>query len=182
MRFKTGPIRLAASIALVALFGGTPAFGTEPEDDLKSVIVLNFLRFSTWPGTSAAEEALTVGVLGRSSFTAALRRTTAGKAVNGHPVKVVEIKDSADAGSCQVVYFATERQAEVKAGLAAAVAARALTIGQSAGFLESGGAVRLFQDDDRMTFEVGLEALKHSGVEINSRLLRLGQLRRGLAN
>jgi hypothetical protein len=52
-----------------------------------------------------------------------------------------------------------------------------LTIGETDGFLEQGGAVNLFLMDGHMAFEVSLGTLTRSGVEISSKLLRFGQIR-----
>jgi hypothetical protein len=147
----------------------------EPEDQVKSVAVLNFLRYSTWPPPEPG--ILTVGVLGRRSFLETLRSTLESKPVNGRTIRVTEVKNSADAQACQVVYLATERSSDLKPVLAAAVSARALTIGESGRFLDYGGAVNLFLVDGHIGFEASLEAIGRTGITVSSKLLRIGQIR-----
>src|ERR1035438_10008354 len=103
--------RNAAAVLLLAILPGLHASATEPEDEVKSVAVLNFLRYSTWPAPAAAT--LTVGVLGRHGFLDTLRTALESKLVNGRTVRVIEVKNAADAAACQVVYLATERSSEI---------------------------------------------------------------------
>ena len=81
--------RLIAGLLLPLLAGGLAyASDTEPEDALKAVVVLNFLRYSTWPDSSGP---IAVGVVGRSSVLAPFRQVLEGKSVNGRAIHVVEI-------------------------------------------------------------------------------------------
>ena len=165
--------RLVAMV-LTGIAAGIPAVATEPEDELKAAIVLSFLRYSEWP--TGGDSALRVGVLGRPALVQTLRRVLEGKSVETRPVRVVELKPGGECGGCQVVYLATGKPAEIKHGLESADAARALTIGESERFLEFGGAVNLLVVDGRMSFEVSLEAVSHTGITISSKLLRFGRV------
>jgi hypothetical protein len=176
--------RLACSIfCAVLLLVGVPAgissaLAADPDDELKSAIVLSFLRYSTWRQFPAEGEPLTVGVVGRPSMNQALRRLFEGKSVNSHTLRAEEIKGTVDPHCCQVIYFATAMNAEAKHSLLDLQNARALTIGESDKFLEYGGAVILLPVEGHMSFEVSLEAVQRSAVEISSKLLRFGQVRK----
>jgi hypothetical protein len=150
----------------------------EAEEELKSVVVKNFLRYSTWPETAPANGPLTVGVLGRTSFAQVLHALLDGKPVNGRLVQVIELKSSSDSRRCHLVYLATDKNAEIKQTLQSVRSTHTLTIGEDDKFLDYGGAVNLLLIDGHMGFEVSLEALDHAGVEISSKLLRLGQIKR----
>lgn len=177
MRSRKRQIRLVGSLALIGLLSTLRGATSEPEDELKSAIVLSFLRYSEWPGGAPAAGPLTVGVLGRPSFTQVLRGLLDGKTVNNRPIRVIEIKTMSEPHCCQVIYVAIEKGADIKKALADARPTRALTIGESERFLEYGGAVNLLQVDGHMGFEVNLEALGLTGVEISSKLLRYGQVK-----
>ena len=159
-----------------ALLRASPV--TEAEDQLKSAAVLSFLRYSTWPGSRPPNQPVTVAVVGRPSFASALQSLLEGKIANGRPIRILEFTPGADSGRCNLIYVATDRKAEILEVLQSPSAARALTIGESSSFLDYGGAVWLTMTDGHMAFEVSLDALARSGVEISSRLLHLGQVRR----
>jgi hypothetical protein len=178
MRIWTGRIVLALLLALPAMPGPAPGITGEAEDELKSVIVKNFLRYSTWPETALPNGSIKIGIMGRSSLAQSLHGLLDGKAVNGRVVQIIELKAGADLRGCQMVYLATDKNAEIRQTLQRVGSTHTLTIGEADSFLENGGAVNLVLIDGHMGFEVNLEALERSGIEISSKLLRLGQIKR----
>jgi hypothetical protein len=170
---------LCLTLVLLGVPAGIPGLlAADPDDELKAAIVLSFLRYSTWHQLPAEGEPLTVGVVGRSSMIQALRRLFDGKSVNNHALRVEEIKVPVDARRCEIIYYATAVSTEIRQGLLDLQSAHALTIGESDKFLESGGAVNLLPVEGHMSFEVSLEALQRSAVDISSKLLRFGQVRK----
>lgn len=172
---STTSARLLAGLLLTAVFTASLR-AEEPEDELKAAVVLSFLRYGDWGQALPGNAALTVGVVGRPEFAEVLRHSLEGKSVNDHAVRVVELKNGAE-GSCQVVYFAADKNLDAKTALQTPALAHVLTIGETRDFLDRGGAVNLFVLDGHMAFEVSLEALERCGVSISSRLLRFGQIR-----
>jgi hypothetical protein len=169
--------RLAAAATLAAVLCVNLQGGAEAEDQLKSATLLAFVQNARWAEQLAANTPLTVGVVGRPAFLRWLQSSMEGKLVNGHPIRILEIAGPIDSRCCQVLYFATDKSADIKSGLQLIGSAHALTIGETDGFLAQGGAVNLFLLDGHMAFEVSLGALAHAGVEISSKLLRFGQIR-----
>jgi len=166
---------IAALLAAPSPSAGGPAEG---EDELKSVIVKNFLRYSTWPESALPAGPITIGVIGRPSFAQVLHGLLNGKPINGRLVQTVELKPGSDARQCQLLYVATDKSSEIKQILASVRSTRTLAIGETDKFLEYGGAVNLLLLDGHMGFEVSLDALDRTGIEISSKLLRLGQVKR----
>ena len=152
--------------------GRPAALAGDSEDELKSAAVWLFVQYSHLePGVDGA---ITVGVLGRPAFGQALRRTLEGKSTGGHPVRVVDAKS--DLSCCQIVYLATDKSEEIRRALESTQPLRALTIGESDRFLDTGGAVNLFIADGHISFETSLDALNRCGVTISSNLLKFGQV------
>ncbi len=174
MPFRFTRVQLIAVAAIALVCQPVFAAGSEPEDDLRSAIVLSFLRYSEWRHDEPGD--YLIGVVGRSSLISSLRRTVEGKALNGHAVRVVDLKSTAEARGFRVVYIATDNGAEIKQALAMARPAGVLTIGEDDRFLNLGGAVNLLVVNGRMTFEVNLTALETSGVTVSSKLLRFGHI------
>jgi hypothetical protein len=168
---------LLTSVLVAVLLAGLSRAAGDPEDQLKAAVVLSFLRYGEWPQPPAAGAPILVGVLGRTSFSAVLRQTLESKSVNDHAIRVIDLKNAHEAPGCQIVYFATDKSADIKAALQSSALVRALAIGESKDFLDWGGAVNLLVVDGHMGFEVSLEALERSGVNISSKLLRFGQIR-----
>jgi hypothetical protein len=171
-------IYIRSLVLLLMLGAAFPVLAAPDEEgDLKAAIVLNLLRYSTWPERPPGGAPVTVGILGRASLAKALRATLEGKLVDNRPIRVVEIATPVDPRCCQAVVIALEKSAEIKQALAALRGARTLTIGESDQILANGGVVNLLEVDGHMSFEVSLEALERSGIEISSKLLRFGQVK-----
>ena len=153
------------------------AAGGGAEDQLKCATLVAFLQNARWPDPLPDKAPLTVGVAGRPGFVRMLSDSVEGRMAAGHPIRIQSLNTSANPHCCQVLYFATDKAAEIKPVLQLFGAAHALTIGETDGFLEQGGAVNLFFVDGHMAFEVSLSALGREGIEISSKLLRFGQIR-----
>jgi hypothetical protein len=170
--FRIKTACLLAVLAFSPMAGRPAALAGDSEDELKSAAVWLFVQYSNLePGLDGA---ITVGILGRSAFGQALRRTLEGKSTGGHPVRVVDAKS--DLRCCQILYLATDKREEIRGVLQATQPLRALTIGESDHFLDAGGAVNLFLADGHIGFETSLDALNRCGVTISSNLLKFGQI------
>jgi hypothetical protein len=134
---------------------------------------MSFARFTDWPA-SRLETPLTIGVLGDYELLAILGRMTAGKSIQGRAIQVRSPRSTAELRSFHVLYTGTVENKKLDEYLAAARQGAVLTVGESPRFISSGGIVRLFQEDGRLSFEVNLSALAHTGLNISSKLLRLG--------
>jgi hypothetical protein len=169
--------RFATVLSLLAVSAISLRGGAEAEEELKCAAVLAFVQNASWTEPLAPNAPITVGVVGRVAFFRWLRTTADGKVAKGHPIRVQEVTLPADSHCCQVLYFATDKPADIKPVLQSLASAPVLTIGESDSFLEQGGAVSLFLQDGHMSFEVSMGALGHGGIEISSKLLRYGQIR-----
>jgi YfiR/HmsC-like len=169
--------RLVACIVPIGILLSAATVPPQPEDELRAAVVLSFLRYADWTPPLPANNSITIGILGRPSFAQVLRRTLEGKLVNDRAIRIVELKTPADSPSCQVLYFATDRAADIRPGLLGPHPPHALTIGEAKEFLDVGGAVNLLLVDGHMSFEVNREVLDRSGITISSKLLRFGQIR-----
>ena len=169
--------RRLAGWALLLVCTAMSVSASEPQDELKAAVVLTFLRYSEWP-EPAARGPLTVGVVGRPSLRLKLKTVLEDRQVNDRPVLVRELRPPFDPKCCQVVYVATNKLPEMEEALAGVHGhGPVLTIGESERFLEIGGMVNLTLVDGHMSFVVNLDAVDRAGVQISSRLLRLGTVK-----
>ncbi len=165
---------LGTIAALQTQVGG--ASQLQHEDDLRAALVLGFARFSEWP--VSREGPIIIAVVGRPSMATALERVSVGKLINGRTIQIRQVRQPSQASGAHILYFGRSP------GLRLAEAVQEargpdnkwplLTIGEEDRFLAAGGAVHLFEEDGRMSFEVNLAALQAANVSISSKLLRLG--------
>jgi len=126
----------------------------------------NFLAksatFLDWPGDSPLHMANTFRwcVFGTFSFGTKLAEMTRDMVIEGKHSEVKWIRKESELTGCQII-FVTRSEAKYYAKvLDAARSARALTVGETADFLDAGGMVALFTDGKAPAFEVNLEAVE----------------------
>jgi len=164
--------RAILTAVAVALFAGPPACraGDALEYQVKAAFLFNFLKFVDWP-PAAADSPWVIGILGHDPFAGVLEDTVRGKMVSGRRVEVRRYTRSADVKDCNILFIGRadyERLGmPVQPGL--------LTVGESPGFLKSGGIINFYLDDNRVHFEIRPEVAHAAGLRLSSQLLKLGR-------
>jgi uncharacterized protein DUF4154 len=163
-------IIIAIALALVASPAALPA--TEGlEYQVKAAFLFNFLKFVEWPASSN-DAPWVIGILGRDPFGSALEDIVRGKSVNGRAVEVRRYARPGDVKDCNILFVGraeSERMgAPVQPGL--------LTVGESSGFLKSGGIINFYLEDNRVHFEIRQTVARSCGLRISSQLLKLGRV------
>lgn len=147
----------------------------DPLNTVKAGFLLNFIRFIEWPAdsTGAAPQRWEIVVLRDPDLAHRLSEATSGKEIRGHSIRVREEKSLADLLPCHLLYLASEDGPSIQAAVAAAGRKPILTVSDSEQFTRNRGVIRLFVTEDRMRFEINLDAAERSGLRISSKLLNL---------
>lgn len=177
-------LRTALVLALLAIpaLDGSRSLAadveTATEYEIKAAFLFNFTRFVTWPATAfaAIDAPFVICVLGPDPFGAALDRTVAGEAVDGHALRTRRIPSPQDAADCQLVFAAAGRP-NGSADVIATLAERpVLTVGDEEAFAVLGGMVGFRFDQRTVRLTVNPPALKRAGLSMSSQVLRLARL------
>jgi len=180
-----------------------PAASTPPQDrteinpkierQVKAALLYNFIKFTEWPEDKIKDtNTITIGLLGDDDFSNAF------DPVKGKPVKdrklVVKVlgkfadlqkikndnkelhsRKIAELGKCHLLFVCGSEKKHTREIIELVKDHGVLTIGQTDGFLETGGIVCLVKKADKIAFEVNLVAAKHEHLRISSRVLRLAK-------
>lgn len=138
---------------------------------VKAVYLFNFLKFIEWPpGTTGSP--LVIGVLGHDPFREALDSVVRGRTVKGRPVEIRRYSKRAQVKGCNILFIGHgdfERfGVPMQPGL--------LTVGESRGFLRSGGIIDFYLEDHRVHFEIEPSVARSAGLHLSSQLLKLGKM------
>jgi hypothetical protein len=167
----SGRSRAALLLALSAVVLSGNSVDDQPSEyQVKAAFLYNFLKFVDWPAP-AGSGPWVIGVVGGSEFAAVLDQTVHGKTVNGQPVAVKRLASLADARGCHIVFKPGPTQAPV------AALPGVLTVGDDPRFLDAGGIVSFYLEDNRVRFEIRPEPAKAVGQRISAQLLKLGKAR-----
>jgi len=175
--------RLFACLAAICvLLAGPPMAKPQGDDDaeyrVKLAYLYHFAQFIQWPPEAFHDPVapLTLCVAGQNPFRGEIEQELRGRQVNGHTVQIKRLKPEDDPKACHMVFVpASETKQAVKI-LAALKGSSTLTVGETQGFADLGGIINLTLDQNRLRFEVNLDAALQTPLKISSKLLALAKI------
>ena len=176
-------LSLALGLALPAAAdsgGPSGASDASREYEIKAAFIYNFTKFVEWPSRSlpGASDPIVIAVLGDSPCAQALEQVTRGRLVNGHPILIKRVDSAKDAGTAQLLFVGSSQQGQFDRMAAALAAAPVLTVGESPSFAAE-GAISFVRQEDKVRFEINLNAATKAGLKISAQLLKLATVVRG---
>jgi len=173
---KTGRVLPALLVAILALSIPVDYAAQEQDEyEVKAAFIFNFLKFMEWPQTGASGN-FEICILGDDPFEKTLDQLTKGKSAFGRPIQVRRIKDPVEARSCQIAFASSAERAKAAKLIDAVRGTAVLTVGETPGFAERGGVIRFVLEDNRVRFEINVEAAHQADLTISSRLLTLARI------
>jgi hypothetical protein len=184
--------RLAILIAVfsmtlnwTALAGAQAGDGSDSSEYLiKAGFIYNFAKFVEWPSTAFAEpdSPIVIGVLGTDPFGDIINHVVEGKKIGARGFVIrrfkwsKELKDSKDFKECRILFVSSSEKMHFEEIVEAVKGLPILTVGETPGFAERGGMIRLMLEDNRVRFEVNVDAAHDGNLNISSRLLTLARI------
>lgn len=164
----------------VALLFGSPIFLSQgaaqtpapTQDDVEAAYLYNFAKFVTWPAT-AKSDVLNVCILGKDSFGNALDQIVAGEAINGRHLAVLRLPNEHSVGPCAILFIGESESSHLDRDLSAVAQLPILTVSDLPEFMEDGGTIQLVLKENRVRFEVNLNAARKCGIALSSQLLKV---------
>ena len=174
--------------------GGEAAPGREYQ--IKAAFIYNFIKFVDWPEEKMADsnEPITIGIIGSEDFIKAFEPVIHKKVKNRNlSIKYFEGYEKLERTqeddrqwnqkmealkTCHVLMFCSCDSVRIKdlsQIIKALKGSPVLTVGETAGFLESGGIINFLMEDKKVRFEINVTAAKKSKLKISSKLLRLAK-------
>jgi hypothetical protein len=98
-----------------------------------------------------------------------------GKAIGARSLRVLHFKQPQDIRGCQVLFIGAEEKKFLPAILAGVKGNSVLTVGESEHFVQDGGMIGFLLEENKIRFEINLEAAEHAKLKVSSRLLALAK-------
>lgn len=149
-----------------------------PEYQVKAAFLYNFAKFVEWPAQAfpGSFVPFRICVLGRDPFGDTLTNVVQGKSISGHAILSLQVQSPAEARSCHVLFLSQSDPETLKQGLDRLRGLPILTVGESADFLALGGMINFVLEEDRVRFEINLEAAERHHLKLSSKLLAVARL------
>lgn len=159
---------LAVFWLAVAGFGlaGQNTLAAPDPDRLRAAMIFNLTKFVRWPEESlAGSDTLRLCIVGKDSVTRHLSAVD-GKKVNGRTLAVEQVTDVI--GGCHVLVVGSSNvEANPSFGT--------LTVGRDIDFLATGGMISIDVENNRMVFDVNLQAARSQQLQISAEVLGLAR-------
>jgi uncharacterized protein DUF4154 len=144
---------------------------------VKAAFLFHFAQFVDWPPEAFkdATSPLTYCTAGEDPFHGALDASLNGKMIGARPVRVVHFRQPQEIRGCQIVFLGTPEKRFISAALENLKASPVLTVGESENFVQGGGMIGFFLEDNKVRFDINLSAAERSKLKISARLLTLAK-------
>jgi hypothetical protein len=173
MRNNLIPAIMAACLLASACPRTLAQTGTSREYRIKAACIYNFVKFIEWP-PQADRDSIGVCVLGKEAYDAAMN-TIHGKSVAGKTLVVRPFTAVRDLRNCQILFVSDAEKDRWRSIAEAVRNSSILTVGESEGFVRSGGIINFLTQSNKLRFEINPAAAERAGLRISSQLLKLSR-------
>ena len=138
-------------------------------------MLFHLTQFVTWPAVSTNESPdFVIGILGPDPFGPALDEVAKGEKVGNRPIRVVRANRVRELNGCSLVYVSPQARERLARIFQELRGPPALTVGETADFLDEGGMVRFRRMPERkVRLQINLQRARQSGFNISAQLLRV---------
>ena len=171
---------LAPILLLLSILGSTGVNATLREDAIKSGFIYNFVRYSTgsWFDQEKSDRYLICSFDHQFVEIAAL--TLKGRTIYSLPVELQLIPpDLYGINSCNTLFVTKKSMDFWTETLITYPLPKLMLVGEFDGFIEAGGQINFFIVGGKVRFEVNQQKLREAGIEMSSKVLRLGRTNTG---
>ncbi len=175
--------RLMAVTALVAgLFvlgvAAGPAHGAETsgsslERKVKAAFLYKFLGYTEFPVAVFHDAAapVVIGIVGADALVAELGRIVSGRTVQGRPIAVKAIREGDVPAGVHLLFVAGSDSVRLRSALKMVPGTPMLLVSEAENGLQQGSVINFKVIEERVRFDVSLEAADKNSVKLSSRLL-----------
>jgi len=173
-----------ARFALVALctLGAGEGFAADesPQDieqRVKAAFLFKFGGYVEWPERlfPRSDSPLVIGVAGADVLVAELSRITSGRTMNGRPLTVRRVRSGEQVAGVHVLFISRSEAGRLGELLSTTQGQPVLTVTETEKGLAQGSVINFVVADNRVRFEVSLEAANRNGLRIGAPLLAVAQ-------
>ena len=157
-----GQGRAAADLAAASL-----------ERRIKAAFLYKFLGYTEFPASvfASAGAPFVIGVLGADELAAELSRIVAGRSVQARPITVKVLREPEAAAGMHLLFVGGADSARLRSILKPGHSAPLLLVSESEHGLQHGSVINFKVIEERVRFDVSLEAADKHSVKLSSRLL-----------
>jgi hypothetical protein len=166
-------------VGVAAVVGVTARTAAAPlEYRVKAGFLYNFAKFIDWPASSFAgpQAPYNICVLGPDPFGEDLDEAVGANTVQGRRIAVRRLADARQAVGCHILFVAAADRKKLPSLFQSLGEASTLTVGEDGEFTSLGGGLRFFLADNRVRFEINLQAIERAHLKVSAKLLNVARV------
>jgi hypothetical protein len=174
---RPGRRRAARALLAVALLPAVPALAQGSalslERKVKAAFLYKFLGYTEFPAAALGDAGapVVIGVVDADELAAELSRIVSGRTVLSRPIAVKVLREQELPAGVHLLFVGGLDGQKVRSVLRAAQPAPMLLVSEAEDGLRQGSVINFRIVDERVRFDVSLEAAERHSVKLSSRLL-----------
>lgn len=147
------------------------------EYQVKAAFLYQFFKFVEWPANAfnATHNIICIGVVDGGPMASALQPIE-GKEAKGRRVVIKRFKELKDLEFCHILFISSGMEGRLAEILDQLRGTSTLTVSDIDGFARRGGMINLITVEDKIQFEINVDAAERAKLQISSHLLRLARI------
>ena len=171
------PLLFALVCAMASSLGAATLNSDADEYRAKANFLAQFPYFVEWPANASdtTDSSFRFCVYGDFQFGTSLAEALRSATVHGRRMELQWVRKEKELRGCQMLFVSRseeKRYAHILDGLRGT---SVFTIGETPAFLEAGGDVYIYPENDALRFEVNLSAVQRGRLKLSARLLTLAR-------
>lgn len=174
------PRQATALVAAALLFAGAAGTGGDgaraaeiSQQQVEAAYLYKFGGYVTWPDNTfaAPDSPIVIGVAQADALAEELSALVAGHTIGNRPVVVRHIHDGGPLTGVNILFIGDGKSAEAGDLIEASHGKPILVVTEGTDGLAAGGAVSFVVVDERVRFDVSLDAVQQNGLKLSALLL-----------
>jgi hypothetical protein len=138
---------------------------------LKAAFLYRFTDYIDW-GTSNTENDFTIAILGKSEIADPLIEIAKEKKAQGKRIVIKEYDNADDISGCQVVFVSNNYKPGIETVVAKLGTKPILIVAEQADACAKGAHINFLVSENKLKFEININAAAGAGLKISSQLLQ----------
>jgi len=175
------------TLALLLFFSAVPRAFTNSEavtpkyatyENMKAAFIYNFLLFIDWPDDyfKTKNSPIRVGLFGDKETLNAMKEATKNRKAKNRNIVVTKFSQEESLDGLHIIYISRKYKSVFRKIISKTDTKPVLLIGDFEGFVNNGGIISFFKENDKVRFEINIDTAKKRGFRISSRLLQLARV------